>query len=57
MKFNADTIGCMCVQHVKLFEVRIAQDVDATNSVCQKEHIIAVVPCHFIHLRDRKMQV
>jgi len=54
VEFNADTIGCMCIQHVELLEVRIAQDVDATNSIRQKEHIIAVVPCHFIHLRDRK---
>lgn len=36
-----------------MFEVRVAQDVDASDSVRQKEHIIAVIPCHFINLSEK----
>ena len=37
---------------MQLLEVRITQDINTANAVCQEEHITTLIPCHFIHLRE-----
>ena len=56
MKLNTYTVGRMCVQYMQLLEVRITQDTNAADAICQEKHVATLIPCHLIHLHYNKIE-
>ena len=51
IEFDADAVCRMCVESLYLLQFRVAENVDAAMSVCEKEEVVCVVPRYLIHFK------
>lgn len=58
MKLYTDAVRCMCIQYMQLLKVRITQDTNAADAVCEEEHVTTLIPCHLIdlHMNNSKIR-